>query len=434
MRAYSGGRWSSFTRAGWSIRHVLAGAVILGIALVAGVGVVLIALVAGVVVAILAAPFLFRLWRATRGGASTPGRAPANIVNAMFEGMQSPQGGARGGLSSAMLNVMAGAVSTMSRALASAAAGEAQLGRFLVYNIAHRVSRSRTLAARFGRGVTIGLPLQLVQATSTTAVYGQPGQTRTVITMSVPVYNEGRLMVGTLTVKALVRANPYTTGKVGAIEVLAAGDQSSNSSQRLAGSARGGEPPALVDTTAPNANIVAVAPVDAAARAAYRALRGVRTTERFERRAASGELRTDGATPSAVPSVDEVESEVGDTFEFMRDMLEDTRDERLNGVHPAVCFDVISAVFAPSRGRSSDLTADLGGIVYDDLTPAGGEQAAPHAYSNVPPAGIRSRYASQAANGRDSARGGVADSGGSGGGRVMEAEVIDKRERQEKKS
>jgi len=211
-----------------------------------------------------------------------------------------------------MAALLGGVLRTAFRHMASSVENESRLGRVIHYNLQQRVRISPTIRAECGRGVMLGLPDTFKSVTSSGSSDAEP---RTLVTFEGPLLHERLGERGRLTVEARV--------------VLP-----------------------LVEEKEPEGGETA----DAEAR------RNARLSERAERRGA------ERADPDETTATRRLRS----TLQFLREAEEDLEDEvraggpagRLRGVS----IEVTRAVLRVGGGASHDVTAEVGGMFFDDVT------------------------------------------------------------------
>ena len=259
-------------------------------------------------------------------------RGPAASSNVEQWLMRAVGGGAvgpleRGGqpLPFAMAALLGGVLRTAFRRMASSVENESRLGRVIHYNLQQRVRISPTIRTECGRGVMLGLPDTFKSVTSSGSSDAEP---RTLVTFEGPLLHErlgerGRLHIEARVVLPLVEEEP-----------------------------EGG----LGET------------------ADMEARRNARLSERAARR------DSERADPDEPPAARLLRT----TLQFLREAEEDLEDEvraggpvgRLRGVS----IEVTRAVLRVGGGASHDITAEVGGMFFDDVTrrsPGAGGTSAP---------------------------------------------------------
>lgn len=319
-------------------------------------------------------------WDTPRSGSSGGGGEVATTGT--------PGGGEPGALATMLFKGMEALAGMATRS----SEDDARLGKYLVYNLGTRLPRCLPIREVAGRGAVLGPPSQLA-ATSTSSSGG--GETRTAIRIVVPVLHDTLGTRGFLTVDALLRPNPYAPSPpaaAGGDPATPLGAGNGTADVVIRSGVLGGAPVA-----------VAAVRASAEANAALAALRRSRMAERFaahdarrartvdaaaaESRApvAAGRRSASSTNGVARAGGDEhdMEAEVGDAATFFRDMQCDLQDEmRTLGLQPAHVFDVRRAMFTTVGGTAVDVTRDLGGVQYDDLSRGHTTDAtARHAYA-----------------------------------------------------
>lgn len=248
-----------------------------------------------------------------------------------------------------------GLLSKAARLLAGKLGEESRLGRVIHYNLQARLAGSPTIRAECGRGAVLGLPETFSSVTTAASggVDAAGGEQRTLVSLDAPILHPRLGDRGRLHVEALVLL-PF----------------------------------------------VAEEGSDAAAAAAV-ALAAQRALRRAERAA---RLADEPASPVDEPPA---ARRLRTTLRFLSDAAEDLEDEaRVGGARgrlTGVTIEVTRAVLRAPGGTTHDVTAEIGGIFYDDVTQ-------------------RAAEAPTAATGA-----GGPGAGGGEGGRVIDAEFFSRK-------